>query len=151
MGGVSGSDGAGTGRTTCGLTRSLGRIRTCDLEIRSLPLYPLSYERAAAGQKVTFRAAIRLTLFGLATPTPVPLGGSCPKCRSSKAPVPRGRRARVIVLDEKTFRLRGPTTKLLNVHVKSATFLPILVSPADRAYVEQNVLDQYLGDIAVAY
>jgi uncharacterized protein YtpQ (UPF0354 family) len=37
------------------------------------------------------------------------------------------------------------------VHVKSATFLPILVSPADRAYVEQNVLDQYLGDIAVAY
>ena len=43
------------------------------------------------------------------------------------------------------------TTKLLNVHVKSATFLPILVSPADRAYVEQNVLDQYLGDIAVAY
>ncbi len=37
------------------------------------------------------------------------------------------------------------------MHVKSATFLPILVSPADRAYTEENVLDQYLGDIAVAY
>ena len=49
------------------------------------------------------------------------------------------------------FSSSGPTTKLLNVHVKSATFLPILVSPADRAYVEQNVLDQYLGDIADAY
>jgi uncharacterized protein YtpQ (UPF0354 family) len=37
------------------------------------------------------------------------------------------------------------------VHVKSATFLPVLVSPADRAYVEHNVLDQYLGDMAVGY
>src|SRR6185437_6865357 len=53
--------------------------------------------------------------------------------------------------EREDFSSSGPTTKLLNVHVKSATFLPILVSPADRAYVEQNVLDQYLGDIAVAY
>ncbi len=31
---------------------ALGRIRTCDLEIRSLPLYPLSYERAVARQRL---------------------------------------------------------------------------------------------------
>jgi uncharacterized protein YtpQ (UPF0354 family) len=37
------------------------------------------------------------------------------------------------------------------VQVKSATFLPILVSPHDRAYDEHNVLDQYFGEIAVAY
>ncbi len=40
---------------------------------------------------------------------------------------------------------------MLTVQVKSATFLPVLVSPVDRAYDEHNVLDQYLGDIAVAY
>jgi uncharacterized protein YtpQ (UPF0354 family) len=40
---------------------------------------------------------------------------------------------------------------LLNVQVKSATFLPVLVSPLDRAYDEHNVLDQYLGDLTVAY
>jgi uncharacterized protein YtpQ (UPF0354 family) len=40
---------------------------------------------------------------------------------------------------------------LLDVQVKSATFLPILVSPHDRAYDEHNVLDQYLGEIAVGY
>ena len=37
------------------------------------------------------------------------------------------------------------------MYVKSATFLPILVSPHDRAYSEHNVLDQYLGEIAVGY
>jgi uncharacterized protein YtpQ (UPF0354 family) len=40
---------------------------------------------------------------------------------------------------------------LLNVQVMSATFLPVLVSPDDRAYDEHHVLDQYLGDLAVAY
>jgi len=40
---------------------------------------------------------------------------------------------------------------LLDVQVTSATFLPILVSPDDRAYSERNVLDEYLDDLAVAY
>jgi uncharacterized protein YtpQ (UPF0354 family) len=40
---------------------------------------------------------------------------------------------------------------LLNVQVTSATFLPILVSPSDQAYSERNVLDEYFGDLVVAY
>jgi uncharacterized protein YtpQ (UPF0354 family) len=40
---------------------------------------------------------------------------------------------------------------LLDVQVRSATFLPILVSPSDRAYSERNVLDEYFEDLAVAY
>ncbi|GIH20320.1 hypothetical protein Raf01_84920 [Rugosimonospora africana] len=40
---------------------------------------------------------------------------------------------------------------MLTVQVTSATFLPILVSPSDRAYSERNVLDEYFDDLAVAY
>jgi uncharacterized protein YtpQ (UPF0354 family) len=40
---------------------------------------------------------------------------------------------------------------LLDVQVTSATFLPLLVSPDDRAYHEANVLDEYFEDLVVGY
>ncbi len=37
------------------------------------------------------------------------------------------------------------------MQVRSATFLPLLVSPNDRAFSEKNVLDEYFEDLMVAY
>ena len=40
---------------------------------------------------------------------------------------------------------------MLKVQVMSATVLPILVSPRDRAFDERNILDEYFEDLVVAY
>jgi uncharacterized protein YtpQ (UPF0354 family) len=37
------------------------------------------------------------------------------------------------------------------VQVRSATFLPLLVSPNDVAFSEENVLDEYFDDLMVGY
>jgi uncharacterized protein YtpQ (UPF0354 family) len=40
---------------------------------------------------------------------------------------------------------------LLDVQVTAATYLPLLVSPDDEAYNEDNVLDEYFEDLVVGY